>query len=441
MEARRLLSKEQNEYVCRVGPGTPMGALMREYWVPAMLSSELPRPDCPPVRVLLLGERLIGFRDTNGKVGLLGNLCPHRGASLFYARNGDCGLRCVYHGWKFDVTGRCVDMPSEPPDSNFKDKVRAPAYPCEERGGVIWAYMGPREVPPPLPDLEANQLDGQSSAIAYSRECNWLQGLEGDIDTAHIGFLHFGSEDAEDAPPGTFRYYTLKDRAPRYAVLDTDYGSMYGAYRPAGPDQYYWRIAQFLFPFYTMTPTGLLGRQIIARAWVPMDDEHMMMFFMRPKPPPELEEFIQQHVKPPKLLPNTTGWLGRFRLEANEDNDYLMDRERQERDEEYSGIEGIHTQDQAITESMGPIYDRSQEHLGSSDAMVIRVRRRLIASARALAEHGTTPPGVDQPESYRQRSGGVILNKEDDWVEATQDLRQAFASHPDLDPSIVGGFV
>jgi phenylpropionate dioxygenase-like ring-hydroxylating dioxygenase large terminal subunit len=437
-----MLSKEQNEYVTRVGPGTPMGALMRQYWVPAMLTSELPRPDCPPVRVLLLGERLIGFRDTNGKVGLLGDHCPHRGASLFYARNDDCGLRCVYHGWKFDVTGRCVDMPSEPPDSTFKDKVRATAYPCEERGGVIWTYMGPREVPPPLPDLEANQLpDGQSTAVAYSRDCNWLQGLEGDIDTAHIGFLHFGSEDAADAPPDTFRYYTLKDRAPRYAVLDTEYGSMYGAYRPAGPGRHYWRIAQFLFPFFTMTPTGLLGRQVIARAWVPMDDEHMMMFFMRPKPTPELEEFIQRHVKPPKLLPNTTGWLGRFRLEANEDNDYLLDRDRQERNEEYSGIEGIHTQDQAITESMGPIYDRSQEHLGSSDVMVIRVRRRLIASARALAEHGTPPPGVDQPEAYRQRSGGIILDEDADWVEATRDLRQAFVTHPDLDPWIVGGFV
>jgi phenylpropionate dioxygenase-like ring-hydroxylating dioxygenase large terminal subunit len=435
-----MLSTEQNEYVTRVGPGTPMGALMRQYWVPAMLSAELPRPDCPPVRVLLLGERLIGFRDSTGKVGLLANLCPHRGASLFYARNADAGLRCVYHGWKFDVTGRCLDMPSEPPDSNFKDKVRARAYPCQERGGVVWAYLGPRENPPPLPDLEANQLEN-SSVVAYARDCNWLQGLEGDIDTAHVGFLHFGSDDAADAPPDTFRYWTLQDRAPRYAVLDTGYGSMYGAYRPAGPGQYYWRIAQFLFPFYTMTPTGLLGRQIIARAWVPMDDEHMMLFFMRPEPSAELREFIEKNVKPPKLPPNTTGWLGRFRLEANEGNDYLLDRDRQERDEEYSGIEGIHTQDQAITESMGPIYDRSQEHLGSSDAMVIRVRRRLIASARALAERGATPPGVDRPEAYRQRSGGVVLDADADWVEATKDLRRAYVTHPGLDPAIVGGFV
>ena len=362
---------------------------------------------------------------------------------MFFGRNEEEGLRCVYHGWKFDVTGRCVDMPSEPPDSTFKDRVRATAYPCQERGGVVWAYLGPREVPPPLPDLEANQLpDDEVTVEAYARNCNWLQGLEGDIDTAHIGFLHFGSEEAADAPPDTFRYYTLKDRAPRYAVLDTEYGSMYGAYRPAGPGRYYWRIAQFLFPFFTMTPTGLLGRQIIARAWVPMDDEHMMLYTMRIKTPPEVMAILErQGLKRPKLRPNTTGWLGRFQLEADEENDYLLDRDRQERDEEYSGIEGIHLQDQAITESMGTIYDRTQEHLGSSDAMVIRVRRRLIASARDLADQGTTPPGVDRPDAYRQRSGGVILDEDDDWVEATRELRRAYVSHPDLDPSVVGGFV
>ena len=438
-----MLRAQENEYVARVGPGTPMGALMREYWVPAMLSSELPGPDCPPVRVLLLGEKLIGFRDSRGQVGLLGNHCPHRGASLFYARNDGCGLRCVYHGWKFDVTGRCVDMPSEPPESNFKDKVRARAYPCQERGGVIWAYLGPREDPPPLPDLEPSQLPAeQTTAIAIARDCNWLQGLEGDIDTAHIGFLHFGSEDAENQEPGTFRYYTLKDRAPKYAVLDTDYGSMYGAYRPAGPGQNYWRIAQFLFPFWTMTPTGLLGHHLVARAWVPMDDEHMIMFMMVPRLPPQDRAVRErQGARPPAMLPNTSGWLGRFRLEANESNDYLLDRGAQERDEEYSGISGIHLQDQAITESMGPIYDRTQEHLGGSDAMVIRVRRRLIAAARALAEGGTVPPGVDQPGVYRQRSGGVILDEDADWVEATRHLRQAYVTHGDLDPAVVGGFV
>src|SRR5215216_7855007 len=137
-----MLSEQDNELITRVGPGTPMGNFMRQYWMPAGLSSELPRPDSDPLRVMLLGEKLIAFRDTNGKVGLLGNHCPHRGASLFYARNDDCGLRCVYHGWKFDVTGRCVDMPSEPAESNFRNKVRTVAYPCVERNGITWTYMG-----------------------------------------------------------------------------------------------------------------------------------------------------------------------------------------------------------------------------------------------------------------------------------------------------------
>ncbi|HXM56638.1 MAG TPA: Rieske 2Fe-2S domain-containing protein, partial [Candidatus Dormibacteraeota bacterium] len=294
---------------------------MRQYWVPAMLSSELPRPDCPPVRVMLLGEKLIAFRDTQGRVGLLDNFCPHRGASLFFGRNDGCGLRCVYHGWKFDVEGRCVDMPSEPPDSTFKDRVRVTAYPCRERGGVIWAYMGPREVPPPLPDLEANQLPNERWQVSViQRECNWLQGLEGDIDTAHIGFLHFGSDRAEDQVEGTFRYYVMKDRAPRYAVLDTEYGSMYGAYRPAGAGRQYWRIAQFLFPFFTMPPSGLLGRQVVARAWVPMDDTHLLFFGMS-------AQLASGDPSTPSIAdvrpePNGTGWYGRFRLEADESNDY-----------------------------------------------------------------------------------------------------------------------
>ncbi|TMC03326.1 MAG: Rieske 2Fe-2S domain-containing protein [Chloroflexi bacterium] len=435
-----MLRAEENEYVTRVGPGTPMGDLMRQYWVPAMLSSELPRPDCPPVRVLLLGEKLIAFRDTGGRVGLLDNFCPHRGASLFFGRSDECGLRCVYHGWKFDVEGTCVDMPSEPPGSTFENRVRAKAYPCRERGGVVWAYMGPREEAPPLPDLEANQLpEDRWTVTAIQRECSWLQGLEGDIDTAHIGFLHFGSERAEDQQEGTFRYYALKDRAPRYAVLDTDYGSMYGAYRPAGPGQQYWRIAQFLFPFFTMPPSGLLGRQVVARAWVPMDDSHLLFFGMSARTAPE--EPSTPSIADARPRPNGTGWYDRFRLDAGETNDYRLDRGRQARDGEYSGIAGVHLQDQAITESMGPIYDRTREHLGSSDAMVIRVRRRLIAAARALAESAATPPGVDGPQAYRQRSGGVILDESADWVEATRDLRRAYVEHPGLDPAITGGFV
>src|SRR5690606_23163633 len=172
-----MLSQEDNELLSHVGPGTPMGELMRQYWIPAVRSDELPSPDCPPVRIKLLGEELIAFRVTSGAVGLMQNACPHRGASMFFGRNEEEGLRCVYHGWKFDVTGACVDMPSEPAESNFKNKVRAKAYPCREQGGIIWAYMGPREVPPPMPELAAILLNDDPEKISILlRPNNWLQG-------------------------------------------------------------------------------------------------------------------------------------------------------------------------------------------------------------------------------------------------------------------------
>jgi phenylpropionate dioxygenase-like ring-hydroxylating dioxygenase large terminal subunit len=441
-----MLSREDNELVTRVGPGTPMGNLMREYWLPAMLASELPAPDSDPLRVMLLGEKLIAFRDTTGTVGLIQNHCPHRGASLFFGRNEEAGLRCVYHGWKFAVDGTCVDMPNEPAESDFKAKVKAVAYPCQERGGIVWAYMGPRHDPPSLPDLEPNMLpDDQVELSAIQRNCNWLQGLEGDIDTSHLGFLHLGAVQPGDTRPETFAYYTVNDRAPHYNVVDTDYGAMYGAYRPGPDGQHYWRFAQFLFPFYAMIPTGVLGLQVLARAWVPMDDDHMLFFSMGSQASRVQSSNVnanrrlgRQRRPTEMLLPKTTDWYGRFRLEANAENDYKIDRDKQRRKEDYTGIPGIHTQDQAVTESMGTIYDRTSERLGSSDVMVIRVRRRLIEAARAYAERGLTPPGVDSPEVYRQRSGGAFLPKDANWLEATAELRKAFVQHPELDPALAG---
>jgi phthalate 4,5-dioxygenase len=255
-----MLTRTENDLICRVGPGTPMGNLMREYWIPALLSSEVPTPDSDPLRALLLGEQLIAFRDTNGRVGVIQNNCPHRGASLFFGRNEEAGLRCVYHGWKFDIAGNCIDMPNEPTESDFKQKVKAVAYQTQERGGVVWAYMGPRTDPPPLPELEANMLpEGEWVVSATQRDCNWLQTIEGDIDTSHAGFLHSGGVRPEQVEPGTFRYYMLADRAPKYAVLDTDTGVTYGGYRDARPGHEYWRIAHLMFPFYAIPPAGVLG--------------------------------------------------------------------------------------------------------------------------------------------------------------------------------------
>src|SRR5579875_2988715 len=243
-----MLSPEDNETICRVGPGTPMGSFMREYWIPAMLSAELPAPDCDPVRVMLLGEQLIGFRDSSGRPGLIANLCPHRGASMFLGRNEQNGIRCVYHGWKFDVDGNCVDMPNEPPESNFRDRIKATTYPCIERGGAIFAYMGSREVPPPMPRIEAFEAEEGCIAAARMTPCNWLQVMEGNIDTVHAAFLHRGAVDPAWYPEGSFEYYAIKQRWARFVAADTEAGAIYGAARP-GPDGYsYWRIGKFMFP-------------------------------------------------------------------------------------------------------------------------------------------------------------------------------------------------
>ncbi len=438
-----MLSREDNELLCRVGSGTPVGAMLRQYWVPALMSSELPERDGAPVRVRLMGENLIAFRVTSGKIGLIQNHCPHRGASLFFGRNEEEGLRCVYHGWKYSCEGHCVDMPSEPEESNFKSKIHATAYPCVERNDIIWTYMGPRQTPPPLPDIEPNMLPrGEYAVQKVLRECNWFQGLEGDIDTSHLGFLHLGAIKPEQTTPGTFDYYNVADRAPKYEVVDTEFGTSYGAYRPAEADTYYWRIAHFLFPFFTMIPTGILGMQVLVRAWVPVDDEHIM-FWSIAAPRSRVgsgaaggaaglnaggRAVAAAGARPGgfEFLPDSPDWLGKFRLVQNKDNDYLIDREAQ-RTQSFTGIAGIHQQDQAVTESMGPIYDRTQEHLGTSDAMVIRTRRRVINAARALRDNAVTPPGVDNPAVYRHRSGGVILPRDCDWLEATKGLREAFA--------------
>jgi phthalate 4,5-dioxygenase len=435
-----MLTREENDALCRVGPGTLMGNLMREYWVPALLSSEVPAPDSDPLRVLILGEQLIAFRDSSGQVGLIQNNCPHRGASLFFSRNEESGLRCVYHGWKFGVDGTCVDMPNEPAESDFRTKVRATAYPCRERGGIVWAYLGSRSTPPPLPSFEGNMLpDGEWQVTAIQRECNWFQGLEGDIDTSHFSFLHAGSMDVTTQQPGTFSYYMLADRAPRYSVVDTDFGTMYGAYRDTDDGRRYWRVANFLFPFWTMPPQGVLGHKITARGWVPMDDTHTMFYMAGPT-------IRRSGGGGPmnRLQPNTTDWLGRFRMTANSRNDYLIDREKQRHNagmDDFTGIQGIHLQDQAITESEGPIYDRSGEHLASSDMMIIRVRRRLLMAAHALVEQGLTPPGVDDPDVFAARAGGVFLPADAEWLEATEDLRRGFVNHPELDAKITGPLV
>jgi phthalate 4,5-dioxygenase len=434
-----MLTQEENELITHVGPGTPMGNLFREYWLPAMLSEELPNPDSDPLRVMMLGEQLIAFRDSNGNVGLLANNCPHRGASLFFGRNEEAGLRCVYHGWKFDTAGNCIDMPNEPAESDFRTKVKATAYPTQERGGIVWASLGPRTEPPPLPDLEGNMLPG-AQAWAYAQRANWFQILEGHIDTAHVSFLHYGGIQPEDVPSGSFSEYQLRQRSAHFEVIDTAGGAAYAARRPAGPGQAYWRVAQWMFPAFSMAPPGVLGLGKRNACEVPLDDHHTITYQMsvsrgRPGQGPN------QNMNPIPMQPKSSGWYGRWQPVVQPDNDFLIDREAQRTNrgsQGFTGIQGIAMQDAAVTSSMGPIYDRRKEHLGTSDVMVIRVRRRVIAAIQAHMRYATPPPGVDDPAAYRVRSGGVLLPEEADWVEATRELRQAFVEHPELDPALNG---
>jgi phenylpropionate dioxygenase-like ring-hydroxylating dioxygenase large terminal subunit len=442
-----MLCLEENELITRTGPGTLMGDLFRQYWLPALLSSELPEPDGEPVRVMMLGEPLIAFRDSYGKVGLLQNHCPHRGASLFYGRNEEAGLQCVYHGWKFDTSGSCVDMPNEPAESDFKQKVRTVAYPTQERGGVVWTYMGPREKPPALPQLEANMMpDDQIWTSVAQRNCNWLQAMEGDIDTTHAGFLHGGaswltkrSGRADTSTPSTWRSFSDRNRSAKFAVLETPGGDVYTAWRDADPGYDYHRVGQFVLPSLTMTPNGILGRAIHASFTVPLDDTHCLRYWMNPNVETGRSMYRADPAQPglgrseDDFLPNSTGWLGRYRLMANAENDYLVDRQRQRSKQSFTGIPGTVQQDTAATESEGPIYDRRTEHLGTTDVMIIQVRRRLLDAARALAEDGRTPPGVEDPDVYAVRSGEMVLPQGVSWIAATEDLRRGFVDHPELD--------
>ena len=432
-----MLSKEDNELLCRVGPGTPMGNLLREYWMPVLFSWEVEADDAPR-RMRLLGEDLVAFRDTAGQVGMLGTHCAHRGASLFFGRNEEEGLRCVYHGWKFDVAGNCVDMPNEPPESNFKHKIRHLSYPCTERNGLIWVYMGPRSVPPPLPDLEFNMLPEDHVAIHKNlQDCNWIQGLEGNIDSSHLSFLHTRlTEDGNAEFPGAqggARGLFYRDKTVHLEVVQTPYGMMYAAARQEQPDKVYWRVTQFLMPMWGMF-APVSPAECPMQWWIPLDDEHVMKWDVRWNPTRPLTEEERQRFTagdPGGYVPQTSDPLSHWRLTADLSNDYLMDREAQ-RSKRFSGVPSVNLQDKAVLESMGPMVDRSKEHLGTADTMMIQVRRRLINAAKALRDDGTPPPGVDDPEIYRVRSATVVLPAGENWMEAGKPYLEAFTDLPVL---------
>lgn len=429
-----MTSPRESEALTRVGPGTTMGALMREFWIPAARSSEV-TADGDPMRLMLLGEKLIAFRDSNGKVGAMDHRCPHRCASLFFGRNEKGGIRCVYHGWKFDADGNCTDMANIPPHQDFKSKVHAKAYKTVERAGLIWVYMGAREQAPPFPIMEATLLpEAEITILFVQRACNWLQALEGDIDTSHFSHLHVGSVKPEDVQDDNWMKYQVLNRAPAFQVSDTDWGTMYCAQRDTGNGDTYWRFAHFGLPFWTWIPQGAFSDRVMARAWVPMDDTHTMFVSLNwtkasrsmpladGKPIPGATPVLE-------FQPNTTDWYGRHRPVQDAANDYLIDREAQRNDTIYTGISYIHMQDQAITESMGDIVDHSFEHLGPSDQMIARTRRRLLMAARALRDKGTVPPSVDDARMYQRIRSGERVSALSDW-QAAYDEGMKLALRP-----------
>ena len=439
-----MLSKEENELLTRVGPGTPMGELLRQYWLPALLPSELPERDGRPLRVRLLGEDLIAFRDTEGRVGLLADHCSHRGASLFFGRNEESGLRCVYHGWKYDVTGNCVDMPNEPGAvgaqglAPLQHKIHQRGYPCRELNGIVWTYMGPRTAPPPLPEYELATLpEAQKTLKPFVRECNWVQGLEGDLDLSHGAYLHSMLR-FEDAGANHLDRFTGEH--PHFEALDTEYGVMHAVRRGAGEDHYHWGVGHFLFPcFATYPPVGDTLETNSGHLWVPMDDVTTLVWsftFHPSKPLAGRDPYAQSTGSagrmfggPDEYLPPTTQPAGRWRYTGNRANDYLLDEEAQ-RTKRFSGVPTVQLQDQTMTEGMGPVVDRSAEHLGTTDVACIRVRHRLLEAVRALRERGVTPPGVDNPSAFRVRSASGLLPRSVPWVEGTDEWVTARPEKP-----------
>ncbi|MEY4654344.1 MAG: hypothetical protein RI884_2925 [Pseudomonadota bacterium] len=421
-----MLSREDNETLVRVGPDTPMGALMRRYWIPFLPSADLP-PDGQPMRVRLLGEDLVAFRQTDGAVGLVDHACAHRGAPLMYGRNEDNGLRCVYHGWKFGASGKVLDLPAEPASSRMKDKIRIKAYACRERNGMLWTYMGPEQAnPPALPQLEWNLVPAERVFVSVRvQECNWLQAVEGEIDSAHAAILH-GRIDAQGA---INEWIAKRDLRPSFECKRQDFGLSIASRRTLDDTTSYWRVNQFLLPFFTLVPPQSKYPELSGHAWVPIDDEHTLciMFSYHPSEPlyPKTRELFEQghagretgHASAtafapcPPSVPYANYWT-RF----NPSNAFQFNHASQATTW-FSGLPGLWVQDAACQSGVSPVYDRSKENLGVSDTGIVAARRLLLESARKLRDNGEAPAGVADPAIFMVRAVSLTLPTGVPWQE------------------------
>jgi nitrite reductase/ring-hydroxylating ferredoxin subunit len=384
-----------------------MGDLFRRYWIPAIHAWEIAERDGPPVRVEIMGEKLVAFRDSKGQVGVIDEFCAHRSVSLWFGRNEECGLRCPYHGWKYDVTGQCVDLPSEPDESGVKQGIKLNSYPAIEQGDVIWIYMGPPQLRPAPPALEWTLVSTERRFVSKRlQESNYLQAIEGGIDSSHVSFLHSGELNTDPLFKGSrANQYNLNDRMPFFDVVDFEGGLLIGARRNADAGRYYWRITPWIMPWHTIIPPRA-GHPLGAHVWVPIDDHRCWAWSINYHPNRDLtaaerkamEEGAGIHVK---YVPGT------FIPLANRRNDYLIDRAQQKRGRSYSGVEGIAMQDASLQESMGAIQDRTREHLCLTDKGIVATRSRLLRAAKANRE-GKPVPALD-PAQQRVRSCAIEL--------------------------------
>jgi phenylpropionate dioxygenase-like ring-hydroxylating dioxygenase large terminal subunit len=407
-----------------------MGDLLRLYWMPFLPSTDLVAGR-RPTRIRLLGEDLIAFRSPDGEVRVQGAACPHRQAPLAFARNEEGGLRCIYHAWKFNAEGVCIGMPNEARARKHPELVRVPSYPCRERNGIVWVHMGndrgDASELPDLPALEWNMVPEDQVYVSLRvQRCNWVQALEGEIDSSHAPILH-GQVDG-----GGLRSQTAWDHDldPRLEVADADHGTIVAACRDAD-DKHYWRINQFLMPFWTLVPPTSPFPNLSGHAWIPMDDTTTLTFMFSYQPTEPLPEKVvklfregargresghlsdRAHLTGPAV---TVLPFGKYWPTLNPDNDYGYDEALEAT--HFSALPGLWVQDAACQEAIAPIMDRSKENLGASDIGIIRMRRMLLKAARALRDSGTKPVSAQSPEVYAVRAASPTLERDADWREA-----------------------
>jgi phenylpropionate dioxygenase-like ring-hydroxylating dioxygenase large terminal subunit len=438
-----MLSKDDNELLVNTNKGTPMGELFRRFWIPVALSEELPGPDCVPVKLKILNEDLIAFRATNGEVGLVDAYCPHRGAPMFFGRNVEDGLRCVYHGWKFDVTGQCTDLPNSPEGDTFKHKIRITAYPCREAGGMVFAYIGPKDRQPPFPEFDFLHVPPENTYVTkFQLECNWLQATEGDFDPSHVPFLHSTLDDnrlnpgsANRAVPNQLtgipqqdwlagevdpdepfpfevgkRRFKKGDRRANDILEDVD-GAFYAISRVPRPDgrEQAQVTLRFLMPSYC-PPGTARPNHFSNNIRIPIDNERMMFFRLRwalhPMTQEDLVYYKQGQYAYPEMIPGT------WKTKANVWNDYEVDRLGQ-KTFLYSGIKTFPLQDIAMMENQwGPIAKRELEHLCAMDYHMIYLRRKLLRAAKAMRD-GIEPVEPWIPQAFHYHAASAIIQDGD----------------------------